>query len=203
MANSKRKTREYAFRNRRLRLSGCAIGIALVLVLVCGCSAAPSDSGSSDGLSAGQWSTGSNCVSCHEREGSSVTDTSCLASFHTDQSCVDCHQDDATLSAVHDGVTAEDKKPKKLKETNVDSGRCTSCHDADGLRAQMASSSVLTDGNGLVANPHDLPAVDDHGDITCVNCHPMHQDEPRDETAQKLCASCHHANVYECHTCHE
>ncbi len=56
--------------------------------------------------------------------------------------------------------------------------------------------------NGTVVNPHALPEVEDHADITCGSCHQMHSDKPIDRTARATCNSCHHAGVFECGTCH-
>lgn len=93
-------------------------------------------------------------------------------------------------------------------ETAADDGwspdmDCMSCHALEDIQAATADSTVLTDTNGTVVNPHDLPAIDDHAGITCASCHKSHEvSESTEKSAKRTCASCHHADVYECYTCH-
>ncbi len=71
------------------------------------------------------------------------------------------------------------------------------------LIAATADSVVLTDSEGTVVNPHDLPDSTNHNKIVCVDCHKIHDTEADlAKTASKKCTSCHHENVYECYTCH-
>lgn len=80
---------------------------------------------------------------------------------------------------------------------------CTTCHNLDDVKAATEDSTVLTDINGTVVNPHDLPAIEDHAGITCASCHKTHEvSESTEKSAKRTCASCHHADVYECYTCH-
>ena len=62
--------------------------------------------------------------------------------------------------------------------------------------------NVLTDMNGTIVNPHALPESADHAEVSCVSCHQMHAAGSIEKKAQRACASCHHADVYECYTCH-
>ena len=73
----------------------------------------------------------------------------------------------------------------------------------EALIAATAASTALTDENGTVVNPHDLPAVEDHASLTCVSCHKGHADDTIEESAMKACVLCHHESVFECYTCHE
>ena len=97
-----------------------------------------------------------------------------------------------------------EKKKQTLKKTEVPEAACVGCHDKEDLVAATSSSMVLTDKNGLTVNPHDLPVNDDHTakGLTCASCHKIHADEPSAEVAPGICLNCHHADVYECNTCH-
>lgn len=151
------------------------------------------------------WSPGIDCASCHVEEASTSTDATCLAGHHaTTQNldCVTCHADESALADVHEDMN-NGKVPKKLKKTSVDQALCLGCHDQTELAQKTASSTVLTDENGTVTNPHDLPSNSDHESVTCTSCHEGHATEPVQETAPEYCKSCHHENVYECGTCHE
>ena len=80
---------------------------------------------------------------------------------------------------------------------------CTPCHATEDIVAATAECTALTDDNGTVVNPHDLPAVADHAELACASCHKKHDvGGGIDKTAQRSCVSCHHAYVYECYTCH-
>lgn len=80
---------------------------------------------------------------------------------------------------------------------------CASCHDLDDIREATKDSAVLTDVNGTVVNPHDLPEVAEHAEVVCAGCHKTHEvTESTAKSAARACASCHHADVYECYTCH-
>ena len=80
---------------------------------------------------------------------------------------------------------------------------CTPCHATEDLVAATAECTALTDNNGTVVNPHDLPAVADHEGLACSSCHKKHDiGTGIDKTAQRSCVSCHHAYVYDCFTCH-
>lgn len=80
---------------------------------------------------------------------------------------------------------------------------CTSCHGLDDVREATRNSAVLTDANGTVVNPHDLPEVAEHDGIACTGCHKTHEvAENTVKNAVRVCAGCHHADVYECYTCH-
>ena len=110
------------------------------------------------------------------------------------------------MEAVHEGATAEEaeKRATKLRSTTVDEGTCLSCHGSlEELAEKTADCEVLTDSEGKTVNPHALPDNEDHGDTNCVSCHVMHDDEPAETAAPDYCESCHHANVYACHTCHD
>lgn len=153
-----------------------------------------------------EWDSDSACETCHSDQAESMTNPACLVSSHPDNKCIDCHAVDDALTSVHEGVSADDDVPKRLKKTKVDESQCETCHSAEEIAAATADTTVLTDSNQTVVNPHDLPDVADHDEIQCADCHTFHEEgglDLTDDNAKRLCGSCHHANVYECHTCHE
>jgi hypothetical protein len=156
-----------------------------------------------------EWSMSSDCTSCHATEVTSGESADDLYGFHQvnngTMACSDCHDQETELKTVHKDKTAESNAATRLKKTEIPSSQCTSsCHDASVLPVLSASSTVLTDSNGTTVNPHELPVSDSHTNIiTCSDCHKMHKPISEiPENAQATCASCHHAGVYECGTCH-
>lgn len=191
---------------KRSLLGGVAILSLVVSICAVGCAPAPSSSEGQKGddppaVEPVSWNADADCSVCHTTEADSQTDGGCPASAHADVACATCHQDESGLSAVHEGADSS-KMPRKLKETEVPREVCESCHDPSALASVTAASTVLTDKEGTVVNPHDLPEVEDHDEIQCGTCHEMHDDAPLEETAAKACAKCHHAEVYACGTCH-
>lgn len=150
------------------------------------------------------WSADSDCSTCHEAESKSLEDSSYLCSTHDQQglSCMSCHADESALSDAHAKAKDLTKTATKLKKTDVDASVCESCHSLSDLQAATADLTLLTDENGKTVNPHDLPANEEHAVIDCASCHSMHTTETADTLAPDKCLSCHHQNVYECHTCH-
>lgn len=191
------------------------VGIAaLAVVAICclgACAPQASDSNassetSSDGSAAeAVWSMDSDCGTCHATEQKSYESASCEAALHKDLACAQCHSDESALAAVHEGKTASDKMPTRLKKTSVDDTFCLSCHygDRDGLIAATEGVAVLTDSEGTSRNPHDPQGIAEHEDLACSDCHKMHSDEAVQDVAMKECVTCHHEGVFACHTCHE
>jgi hypothetical protein len=153
------------------------------------------------------WRTDSDCTPCHGKETGSFTNTQMLASMHTvvQSDCTTCHTDTDAVGAAHAGVLLGDTKGASvLKKTVVTESACSSCHDQGTITSAAAASTILTDSEGTVVNPHALPDIPDHADITCVNCHAVHKSTGLEKTASRTCDSCHHAKVYiPCDTCHE
>ena len=116
--------------------------------------------------------------------------------------CVSCHEDSDDLAAAHKKLNSG-KEAKKLRRTTISSEVCTGCHKPEELAQATEGCELLVDANGTAANPHDLPDVADHESIACADCHFAHGDESLVETAMDVCASCHHARIFECHTCHK
>lgn len=193
-----------------------AAAVAIAVVFAAGCApreASPSPSGGSGegGADAVQvaWSTSSDCASCHTREAAARADATSLHAAHADSTCISCHDDEQGLSKAHEGY--EEKDPaSKLKKTDVENESCLvgGCHDQAALAEATAHETVLTDTKGTVVNPHDLPVHDDHAKgVRCASCHKMHGEGTADvesvhQASKATCLSCHHDEVYECHTCH-
>lgn len=96
------------------------------------------------------------------------------------------------------------KLPTELSATTVSQDVCLGCHEKARLAEAAVGVAVLTDSNGTVVNPHDLPANDDHAkNVSCVSCHKGHDTEAVDQTAPAVCLGCHHQDVYQCGTCHQ
>lgn len=149
------------------------------------------------------WAGSADCATCHTVEDGSMTDEACVASLHgtLGLACVSCHVDDALID-VHAKAQPTAKPPKTLKKSQVPAAVCGSCHDVDQLAETTKDSAVLTDSEGTVVNPHDLPDVKDHAQIACGDCHRLHSSKEVSSSATALCLSCHHEDVYECGTCH-
>lgn len=149
------------------------------------------------------WTTDSDCSLCHEKQAASQTDSTCLLSLHAGSTCSTCHTDSASLETAHAKATAQGSSRAGLKTTSVPETTCLTCHNKDEISSKTSQSTALTDVNGTVVNPHDLPATADHEELDCNSCHQIHAaDADLEKKASRACASCHHADVYECYTCH-
>ena len=145
------------------------------------------------------------CDACHADEMESTTNENCLAGDpeHAELVCTDCHVNDRTLVKAHSRIDANSKPKDELKKTTVSSETCLVCHDYSTLIANTPVEAFLTDANGTTVNPHEAPGLTaGHSNMTCVDCHPTHTEAAPSEKANAMCLSCHHANVYECGTCH-
>lgn len=178
-----------------------------------------------------EWSMDLDCALCHQKEaeglapaeadetkeaeaepiesdtdekGAGATEVSAYAAMHVQTfglECVACHSDEEGLAVGHKNLNSG-KEARRLKKSKVDSEVCTTCHKAEDLAGKTADYRGLTDSNGTVVNPHDLPQVESHQSIACTDCHQAHSGKQIDFTAATTCNSCHHAGVYECNTCH-
>lgn len=126
-----------------------------------------------------------------------------LAAAHAVLPCTSCHSDEEALEKVHDGVTADDRMPKRLRKAKIGEELCLSCHGSyEELAAATEEGQMLVDGVGKAVNPHDLPDVEDHQKIDCLDCHSMHKEQSSMDTAMNTCTGCHHTGTFECGTCH-
>ena len=116
---------------------------------------------------------------------------------HAALACVACHDDEEALTQVHEGVTADDRMPRRLKKAKIDETLCLSCHGSyEELAEATEDGTALTDTLGTTVNPHALPENDDHASLDCLDCHTVHGGEPGAAEAQDTCLSCHHMEVY-------
>lgn len=159
----------------------------------------PKANASSDTQTA--WGEGLDCAACHTKVADTLNNDKCLASKHTAVECTTCHAD-ATLADTHATVSADDRMPSSLRASAVDTALCEGCHEPETLAEKTVDCTVLTDDNGTMVNPHELPDVAEHAEVTCVSCHKMHSKTGVEKSASRACQSCHHTNVYECGTCH-
>ena len=196
-------------------IKGCgvlALTVVLTVFCIAGCSPQQNDkTPAQDGAKTEDvqvdWSLSTDCVTCHVAEKATMVEGASGAHAHVQQAqatCATCHVDEAKLAKAHEGKTATDPMPKKLKTTTVDTETCQSsgCHDLteDEMLALTAGNTGLIDSKGTQVSPHNVIGLTSgHADITCSSCHNMH-DEKMDAAA--LCVTCHHAGVYECNTCH-
>ncbi|MDR2586738.1 MAG: cytochrome c3 family protein, partial [Coriobacteriales bacterium] len=177
-----------------------AVGAVLASLIIAGCAPRQTNEDSpqdeTDSLIVVEWSMDSDCATCHTAE-STAQDPTAPALYHEEQegvACVTCHTaDESELATVHEGVVATGTMPTRLKKTKVTDEACLSCHDTAELVTVTQASTVLTDDEGLVVNPHDLPENSSHVNLTCTNCHKQHQ--PKAEIAKNAmatCTNCHH-----------
>mgnify|MGYP000893182118 CR=1 FL=1 len=99
------------------------------------------------------WSADSECGTCHATEQASYDDAACVASTHEGQACISCHADASGLATAHEGKTASDTMPKKLKKTEVPDDACLSCHY--GAREELVAATVdvaVVDSKGTEVN---------------------------------------------------
>lgn len=206
--------------NKKLCLCALLVGIAVVAGLVgCGREIIASTNGSTPfkGVMATEatpkdkvkfkLTEDSECDACHALEVASGQNENCLAGNpdHKDVKCLDCHVKDRPLEAAHRKLSADSEEAKGLKRTTVADETCltSDCHVAEEVLAETPEDAMLVDDNGTAVNPHDIHNVgQSHGDIQCSECHVTHKEGETLKSAQDMCKSCHHENVYECGTCH-
>ncbi len=206
--------------------------LAVAVALVAGCQPEVEDAVLTSGVgSVGRlepdtqwhWSPESTCAACHVGEDASLASVPCAQEQFSADACLTCHNDASVLEEAHADVSALSTRKTAHAATIADE-TCERCHNATELAEATAHSTVLTDANGTVANPHNLPADESHAAIACANCHNPHEDfhsasnttsNAADITnaadvatspanrAPQICESCHHAGVFECYTCHE
>lgn len=148
------------------------------------------------------WTIEANCLACHVNEEKAFEDEKCLASKHTALECTTCHADEKGLTKGHKKAKEGVAEVKRLKKSEVDEQTCLNCHKQEDLVKATAKQDVLTDKEGTVVNPHDLPDVVEHQGVSCASCHYMHRDKTALEAAPAVCDGCHHDGVYKCFTCH-
>lgn len=148
------------------------------------------------------WSIDQDCVACHDSYSASGT----LGEMHLalGSNCSSCHSGQ-DLVAIHETNASKGGTPTRLKFTEVSKEACTACHTAEDLSQRTADSTILTDSEGRVVNPHQIPDTETHQEIACTNCHQIHTTTAAVEsTARETCLGCHHMNVFaNCDSCHD
>lgn len=206
---------------KRVRAIAAPLCACAFAALVCaGIAASPRPSVAD---SASTWADDAgDCLVCHTRQADAATKEDALITKHAMLDCVACHDDDATLAKMHKTAEEGQRIPKTLKQTSVPNEACLACHQVsssdDEAAANKASAAksdaskpsipaipagvTIADANGLEVDVHALPENSDHATVTCGSCHTMHATKSAEKTTAKVCGTCHHKNVFECHTCH-
>ena len=191
------------------RVASLAFALTVLAVL---CSCAPSQSASvgsgeaaEDAIVEAAWSFDGDCSACHADEAASIGESACEASAHASMTCIDCHTDEDALAAAHSDATSASKMLTKLKQTEVENSLCLSCHEGtlENLVSATEGIASVTDSKGTAVNPHSVLSSEQHAGILCGDCHSMHSDKGIEESAHDECISCHHADVFQCYTCHD
>lgn len=183
----------------------CALGATGQAATGEGAPASAAVSSASDAASAQPPEENAACAACHVNEAEAAQDEKTLSSLHAGDLCTTCHDDEETLDELHAKTKAK-RMPLRLKKTSVEDETCLACHEeqpgTDEFLA-LSEGNPLVDANGLEVNAHEMVGREGHEGIGCVSCHEVHDEADPQARAQKVCQSCHHADVYECFTCHE
>lgn len=183
--------------------------LSMTLCIACspkGDSEGTSDADAKTQVSGAPWSTSTDCSVCHSAQSSSFEDPALSASFHAASTCFDCHADEAALTKVHENADAPPTKPSRNSYTMASQDTCitNACHISyEELAALTADSKALVDIEGVVINPHAVPASSGHliDSKECYNCHTIHTKKPPDG---QYCRDCHHTNYFSsCSQCHD
>lgn len=146
-----------------------------------------------------------NCSACHTDATEAMTEAGFTGALHTDLSCITCHNNEEEMTSVHaENFNAKNaNRVVTLVKSSVNEETCYACHDAmDELAHKTSASTLLTDEQGTVVNPHDLPENHFGVSVSCGSCHKMHNNKDAETASKNTCLNCHHDNVYECGTCH-
>ena len=187
-------------------LRGGVLAVATIVVLLAGTTTATmAHAASKESAADTAFSLELDCVACHTQAQADAVSKDCLLFDHQALACTACHTDEAALAKKHKAMATKDPNAgKRLSAKNrVAAKTCQTCHASKDLANATKTNTVLTDKNGATVNPHDLPAGHFDENVTCADCHSVH--DGKDETAAKAtaaCAGCHHTDVYECYTCH-
>ena len=152
------------------------------------------------------------CLSCHGDggmaaptvEGASSDEAGATASDQAAETPADA--DEKATAAEKTTDSSADADATKTTDGAGDADDAEAAEELpphEALILATADCTVLTDEEGRVVNPHDLPATAEHQAIVCVDCHKGHTTKDLAETALATCTICHHENVFACYTCHE
>lgn len=191
----------------------CALCLSITVAAIAGCAPKPAEGPlAKESVSEVDvtWSPEADCTACHEKQAASLASIPCSQAIGQQTggdnraACAVCHADEAGLAKAHEEATLDGAKKAKLRDTTINEQGCFACHGSyEELAGKTVDCTVLTDAQDTVVNPHDLPRGEGHAESTCADCHLLHTGEPVQETAPESCIVCHHANEYQCHTCHQ
>ena len=112
-----------------------------------------------------------DCTGCHTDAAADTENPKCLLSFHEAAGCTSCHNNEAALEKKHAKMDTKDpNKVRRLSAKNrVAAETCENCHKPEDLAKATEKSTALTDKNGMVVNPHDLPEGHFDEKVTCTD----------------------------------
>ena len=148
------------------------------------------------------------CVMCHD-------DSETLAKMHEDaeegqripKTLKRTTVPDSACTVCHQSASTDEADKAEDAAATTDSAETTDATDATATAVsgapQIPTGITITDANGLEVDVHNIPENSDHeASVTCGSCHAMHKDKSAEKLATSTCTTCHHKNVFECHTCH-
>lgn len=175
-----------------------------------GCQSASADKALMPGIASAEqvslqddfaWKPDLACAPCHSPEARTAAASACTGFSDAPSNCMACHDDASELTIVHKGIRSAEPATELL-HTAVENDACTGCHDEASLADRTSGSVSLVDNNQATMNPHALPENKGHAKIICTDCHTAHEGPDVLERAPALCQTCHHADIYDCKTCH-
>ena len=182
----------------------------LVATVLIGCQSTSADKALMPGIVAVEqvslqedftWKPELECAPCQSLEAKTAAASACTDFSDAPSNCVNCHDDAPELTTVHTGIRNA-KPTAELMHTAVENDACTGCHDKADLADRTRDSIALVDSNQTTMNPHALPENKGHSKIGCTDCHSAHESTDVLERAPQACQNCHHADIYDCETCH-
>lgn len=189
------------------------VGFLLCLLVAAGsigCQSTPSDKALIPGIAAAEqvslqedfaWNPDLACAPCHSLEARTAAASACAGFSDAPSNCMTCHDAAPELTTIHAGI--QNAQPAaKLSRTTVENDACTSCHETTSLADRTSVSVALVDNNQETMNPHALPENQGHAKIGCTDCHTTHEATDVLERAPLVCQNCHHADIFDCETCH-
>ncbi len=197
---------------RRKSMTLLAAGFAFCLfgaLALVGCQSTPSGRALMPGIAAAEqispqnwkWSPDQECAPCHSIEAHTAAASACTDFSDASSSCLTCHNVEQELTVAHENI--RNVKPvSDLQQVTVEKEICTKCHTIASLAERTADSVALADNDGVTINPHALRRTKGHSEIDCTACHTMHESSDKLETSSKMCRECHHADSFECESCH-
>jgi hypothetical protein len=147
------------------------------------------------------WRSDMDCAACHAKQAGSMKTAGMLAGVHAGngvEKCSACHGEEK-LKEDHAKVVPG--QPFFVKARKFPKDFCLECHGTvEALANRTAESKALTDINGRVVNPHDVPKNSKHYKTDeCHTCHRVHKKKP---DMMSYCSGCHHTGEFICGTCH-